>query len=99
MHLGGLQGLKAHRVEQDLYEALQLGALEEHVLVISQVACCKAEEVVDQVRRALAVLPSGQHLHRMGDNEIKGLQEQSCMLLGLSKLCQAELHSVDEGAD
>ena len=99
VHLGGLQGLKAHRVEQDLYEALQLGALEEHVLVISQVACCKAEEVVDQIRGALAVLPRGQHLNRVGDDEIEGLQEESGMLLGLPKLCQAELHGVDEGAD
>ena len=35
----------------------------------------------------------------MRNDEVEGLQEQRRMLLVLSKLSQAELHGVDEGAD
>ena len=99
VHLGRLDVLNAHRVDQDLHEALQLAALEEHHLVVAQVSRAQPEEVVDQVLGASAVFLGGEDLDRVRDDKVESLLEHLLVLLLLAELRQAELDRVDEGTD
>ena len=59
MFVCSLDALEADCVQQDGHEAFQLGAREEHDALISEVARAEAEEVIDEVGGALAVLSAG----------------------------------------
>ena len=88
----------ADRVLQDLHEALQLTAVKENGLVVSEISRTEAEKVINKLFLPLTISACRQNLHRVRAYKVDSLLEQDLMGRIGTELCQAELYRVDERA-
>ena len=85
-------------MHQNISKALQLCALEEHILVVPQYSLAESKEIIHKVWTSLTVLSCSQDLSTVHAYEVKSLHEHELMLWVPSELSQSELHTVDECA-